>query len=178
MIHTVTLVRRRRTRKSLMMGCASVALAATALASQEAEAQAFVGTPTTASGTVTYVRATPGNETVVLRSRTATINWTPTNQQPGGGPIDFLPAGNTATFSSSSAITDYTVLNRITPASGQSIALNGHVISTLQEGSEIGGNVWFYAPAESSSDPPRCSMSELAAHHQRRHQLLHVGQRV
>ena len=146
MIHTVTLVRRQRTRKSLMMGCASVALAATALASQEAEAQAFVGTPTTASGTVTYVRATPGTETVVLRSRTATINWTPTNQQPGGGPIDFLPAGNTATFSSSSAITDYTVLNRITPASGQSIALNGHVISTLQEGSEIGGHVWFYAP--------------------------------
>jgi filamentous hemagglutinin family protein len=146
MIHTVTLVRRQRTRQSLMMGCASVALAATALASQKAEAQAFVGTPTTASGTVTYARSTPGTETVVLRSRTATINWTPTNQQPGAGPIDFLPAGNTATFSSSSAITDYTVLNRITPASGQSIALNGHVISTLQEGSEIGGNVWFYAP--------------------------------
>jgi hypothetical protein len=145
MTQIVTFVRP-RTRKTLMMSCASAALAVAALLPQKAQAQAFVGTPTTASGSVTYIRSTPGTETIVLRSSTATINWTPTNQQPGGGPIDFLPVGNTATFSSGAAIADYTVLNRITPASGQSIALNGHVISTLQEGSEVGGHVWFYAP--------------------------------
>lgn len=146
MIQTVTLAQSSRTRKSLMMSCASVALAATALVPQRAHAQAFIGTPTTASGTVTYSRSNPGTETIGIGSSRAVVNWTPTNQQQGGGPINFLPAGNTATFTSTQGITDYTVLNRITPASGQAIALNGHVIATLQEGSETGGRVWFYAP--------------------------------
>jgi filamentous hemagglutinin family protein len=133
-------------RKALMMSCATVALAATALLPQKAVAQAFVGTPTTQSGTVTYSRATPGTESIVLGTSTATINWTPTNQQPGGGPINFLPAGNTATFTSNRGIADYTVLNRIVPASRQAIALNGTVISTLQETNTTGGHVWFFAP--------------------------------
>jgi len=130
MIQTTTPLRS-GARRVLIMSCATVALATTALLPQKAVAQAFVGTPTTQSGTVTYNRATPGSERIVLRSSTATINWTPTNQQPGGGPINFLPAGNTATFTSNRGIADYTVLNRIVPASRQAIALNGTVISTL-----------------------------------------------
>lgn len=137
-----------RTRKhqALMLSCASAALAATLLMPQKAHAQAFIGTPTTTSGTVNYSRSTPGIETITIRSNRATINWTAANQQRGGGAIDFLPAGNTATFTSSGAIADYTVLNRIVPESGQPIALNGTVISTLQESNAPGGHIWFYAP--------------------------------
>jgi len=137
-----------RTRKhqALMLSCASAALAATLLMPQKAHAQAFIGTPTTTSGTVNYSRSTPGIETITIGSNRATINWTAANQQRGGGAIDFLPAGNTATFTSSGAIADYTVLNRIVPESGQPIALNGTVISTLQESNAPGGHIWFYAP--------------------------------
>ena len=97
---------RSRTCKALMMSCASAALAAAALFPQKAHAQAFVGTPTTQSGSVNYSRSTPGSETLIIGSNTATINWTPTNQQQGGGAIDFLPAGNTATFTSNGTIPD------------------------------------------------------------------------
>jgi len=137
---------RSRARTVLMMSCATAALAGSVTLPQKARAQAFMGTPVTQSGTVTYSRSTPGTERIVLGSGTATINWTPTSQQPGGGPINFLPAGNTATFTSSPGITDYTVLNRIIPASRQPIAFNGTVVSKLQETNTIGGHVWFLAP--------------------------------
>ncbi len=134
-------------RKALLMSCASVALAATAAAPQSASAQAFQGTITSSTGSVT--RTWPGtganNETIVIGSNTATINWSPTNQQ-GTGTIDFMPSGTTATFTSSQGVTDYTVLNRILPTTGQAISLNGHVISTLQGTSATGGKVWFYSP--------------------------------
>lgn len=145
MTQTVTSVRNPCSRRMLLMSCASVALAATTLASQEAHAQAFVGTPTTVSGAVNYSRSIPGTETITIGSNNATINWNPAGQQPGGGTLDFLPAGNTATFTTRGT-TDFTVLNRILPASGQPIALNGHVISNFQETGAIGGHVWFYAP--------------------------------
>jgi hypothetical protein len=144
MTQIVTFVRP-RTRKTLMMSCASAALAVAALLPQKAQAQAFVGTPTTVSGTVSYSRSTPGSETITIGSNTATINWNPAGQEPGGGTLNFLPAGNTATFTTPGT-TDFTVLNRIVPATGQPIALNGHVISNFQETGATGGHVWFYAP--------------------------------
>ena len=133
-------------RKALMMSCASAALAAAALSPQPARAQAFQGAITGTTGSVARATPTDTTETITIGSNTATINWNPTTQQQGGGAIDFLPSGNTATFTSAQGITDYTVLNRITPTSGQSVALNGHVVSTLQGTGATGGNVWFYSP--------------------------------
>ena len=141
--------RRLRTRKGLRISCASAALAAAALAPQSAHAQAlgaFRGTVTGTTGTVTRNPVSNTAETITVGSSTATINWSPSGQQQGGGTLDFLPSGNTATFTSAQGITDYTVLNRIVPDSGQPIALNGHVVSTLQGTSTTGGNVWFYSP--------------------------------
>src|SRR5690348_17587984 len=49
------------------------------------------------------------------------------------------------------SITDYTVLNRITPAGGAgSIQLNGSVLATLQGTSTKGGNIWFYRDRKST----------------------------
>jgi filamentous hemagglutinin family protein len=150
MTHQVTLAARnprfvRPTRNALLMSCASAALAAAALMPQPAGAQAFVGTPTTTAGSVNYNRSTPGAETITVGTNTATIAWTPTGQSQNGT-INFLPTGNTATFTSTQGVTDYTVLNRILPQTGEPISLNGHVISTLQGTSATGGRVWFYSP--------------------------------
>lgn len=146
MTQTISHARQPRTRKVLMISCASAALATAALFPQAARAQAFQGSIASSTGSVTRSTPTSTTETLTIGTNTATINWTPTNQQQGGGPINFLPSGNTATFTSAQGITDYTVLNRIVPDSGQAIALNGHVISTLQGTNTTGGNVWFYAP--------------------------------
>ena len=146
MTQTIMTARRSCVRKALMMSCASAALAAAALFPQAARAQAFQGSISSSTGSVTRSMPTSTTETLTIGTNTATINWSPNNQQQGGGPIDFLPNGNTATFTSTQGVTDYTVLNRILPDSGQAIALNGHVISTLQGTSATGGHVWFYAP--------------------------------
>ena len=133
-------------RKKLMMSCASFALAAAALQPQSAHAQAFAGSITSSTGSVSRVTPTSTTETLTIGSNTATINWSPTNQQ-GTGTINFLPAGNIATFTSAPGITDYTVLNRIVPTdAARGISLNGHVISTLQGTSTTGGRIWFYSP--------------------------------
>ncbi len=69
------------------------------------------------------------------------------NQTDTASPIDFLPNGNVATFTSSTGLLDYTVLNRIVPLnSGRAIELNGSVLSTLEGGSTTGGRIWFYSP--------------------------------
>ncbi|MGN6059172.1 MAG: hypothetical protein ACTHOI_11395, partial [Sphingomicrobium sp.] len=145
MTQTNVSARRPRARKALMMSCASAALATAALWPQAARAQAFQGSITSSTGSVTRSMPSTTTETLTIGTSTATINWS-TNPQQGGGPINFLPAGNTATFTSTPGLADYTVLNRILPAGGQAIALNGHVISTLQGTNATGGNVWFFSP--------------------------------
>src|SRR6478672_8898108 len=85
----------RLNRHKLLISCATLAIAAAALTSTRARAQAFQGSQATASGTVSYNRSTPGSETITIGSNTATINWTPSDAQ-GSGAIDFLPHGNTA----------------------------------------------------------------------------------
>ena len=132
-------------RHRFLISCASLAIATAALAPQRAKAQAFQGAPATASGTVSYDRATPGTETITIGSNTATINWTPSDAQ-GTGNINFLPVGNSATYLGGAALTDFTVLNRILPTDvTRTIELNGSVLSKLSNGS-TGGNVWFYSP--------------------------------
>ena len=133
-------------RHLLMMSCATAALATAALLPRPANAQAFQGNITSSTGGVVRSPTSGTSETLTIGSDRAVINWSPTNQQQGGGTIDFLPNGNVATFTSSPGVADYTVLNRITPSTGQPIALNGHVISTLQGTSATGGHVWFYSP--------------------------------
>ena len=130
----------RATRNALLRSCATVAVTTAALTAQQAGAQAFNGTPTTSTGTIAYNRATPGVETITVGTGSASINWNATNN-------DFLPNGNTATFTSTNGITNYTVLNRIVPVSGGQIQLNGNVIATLQGTTAKGGNVWFYSPS-------------------------------
>src|SRR6478672_11138787 len=135
----------RRKRQKLLISCATLAIAAAALAPQRARAQAFQGTPTTAAGTISYDRATPGSETVTVGSSTATINWSPSDAQ-GTGNINFLPSGNSATYKGAAGLTDFTVLNRIVPTDvTRKIALNGSVLSKLSDDT-TGGNVWFYSP--------------------------------
>ncbi|MEO6224719.1 MAG: hypothetical protein ABIO80_02545 [Sphingomicrobium sp.] len=130
-------------RRRLLVSCASLAIAATALTPQKARAQAFNGTPTTNSGTVSYNRATPGVETITVGSPLASINWSPSDTD-GTGRIDFLPYGNTATYQGTGS--DYTVLNRIVPTDpSRAIELNGSVLSKIAGGA-TGGKVWFYSP--------------------------------
>ena len=125
-------------RKALMISCATLAVATAALAPQKARAQAFNGT---ATGSTNVSVPSLSTNTIVVTDQTATINWTATSN-------DFLPAANTATFTSSGGITDYTILNRVTPADSLNpIQLNGNVIATLEGTSTIGGNVWFYSPS-------------------------------
>ena len=129
------------------MNCAPLAMAAVLMPYEvRAQTGAFQGAITGVSGTVD--RAVSGNnETLTIGSKTATINWSPYDHQTGGGAIDFLPAGNVATFTSAPGIADYTALNRIIPRnSSRPIALNGSVVSTLQGSDAIGGHIWFYSP--------------------------------
>lgn len=129
---------------ALLMSCTAATLA---FAPQGARAQAFQGSISSSTGSVSRAPTTNTTETITIGSAKATINWSPTDTQKGGGAIDFLPNGNSATFTSTPGIADYTVLNRIIPTdSTRPIALNGHVISTLQGTNAIGGKVWFYSP--------------------------------
>ena len=142
---TVAYPEYRQNRQKLLISCATLAIAVAALAPQKARAQAFQGSPTTAAGTVDYARATPGSETITIGSSTATINWAP-NDVEGLGNINFLPAGNTATYQGATGLADFTVLNRIVPTnSSRTIELNGTVLSKLAGGA-TGGNVWFFSP--------------------------------
>jgi len=135
----------RLNRQKLLISCATLAIAAVALAPQRAKAQAFQGSPTTAAGTVSYSRQTPGSETITIGSNTATINWAPSDVQ-GAGNVNFLPAGNTATYLGGANLTDFTVLNRIVPTDvSRTIEFNGTVLSKLATGG-TGGNIWFYSP--------------------------------
>src|SRR5207248_11261654 len=114
---------------------------------QLAPGGAFQGGISSTTGTVSRNLTGSTTETITIGSSTATINWTPNDQQVGGGTIDFLPNGNVATFTSAVGLADYTVLNRILPTDAtRPIGLNGSVISTLQGTSATGGKVWFYSP--------------------------------
>ncbi len=138
-------VRDRSARHKLMMGCASVAMLSSVVAAHDAYAQAFAGTPSVTSGTVTIDSTTPNVDNITVGSPTAVINWSPTDTGTGGGTIDFLPSTGTANFYGSSG--DYTVLNRIVPNDpSRTIALNGSIYSWLDGGTTKGGNIWFYSP--------------------------------
>jgi hypothetical protein len=143
-------------RRKLLWSCAAAAIATVALQPRPAHAQAFAGTPTqpnpniAVDGSATRLITSPTTETITVATDKAIINWTP-NDNDGSGPIDFLPAGNIATFTNDpNAITNFTVLNRIVPADPtRRIDLNGTVIGQLQDlsgNTTQGGRIWFYSP--------------------------------
>ena len=131
--------------KALGVSCAAAAIACVLVQPREANAQAapagaFRGDITTVTGAASQNRTSDSTETITIGSSTATINWAAASN-------DFLPAGNTATFTSASGVTGYTVLNRVTPADDTSaIQLNGHIVATIQGMPITGGNIWFYSP--------------------------------
>lgn len=112
-------------------------------------AQSFQGTVDSSFGSVS-VFATLSVTEVTVNSPTAVINWTPTDTAATGGPINFQPVNTTATFTGSSGLTDFTVLNRIVPSgSTRPIQFNGTVRSFVQQVSSpavTGGSVFFYSP--------------------------------
>jgi hypothetical protein len=115
------------------------------LAAAPASAQSFQGSSTVVSGSAS-VTTGANTTTVNVGSSQAVINWTPfdTATSPGT-PIDFQPAGTTATFQSTS---DFAVLNRILPAdASRPVFFNGTVISQIQSTvTTPGGTVFFYSP--------------------------------
>jgi filamentous hemagglutinin family protein len=137
-------VRARSSRRTLLLSCATIAIGAVALIPRAAHSQAFNGTISSSSNAFrTSIGA--GTETITVSGPTATVNWAPNESSTGA--IDFLPSGNVASFTSSSGVTSYTVLNRIVPTDAtRGISLNGTIQSFLEGSSTTGGNIWFYSP--------------------------------
>lgn len=109
------------------------------------------GDPTVVSGSVGFDRGatTSGTEIYTIDSATAVLDFTPFDTAIGGGPINFQNAGTTVIYTNGTAVTNFTVLNRITPAdSSRQIQFDGTVISQLRNGQTTtpGGAVWFYSP--------------------------------
>jgi hypothetical protein len=134
----------------LLSGCAVAAALAVTGQSAPVRAQAFQGTPTTVSGTVSFNRTTPNFETITVDSPTAIVNWTPTDTAIGGGTINYLPAGATARYTSTSG-SDFTILNRILPTdTTRPVGFYGTVLSNFTSPTSglttPLGNVWFYSP--------------------------------
>src|SRR5260221_2009285 len=127
-------------RRALLLSCASLAIATVALAPQKARAQAFNGeisSSTNASQTSVGI----GTETITVTGPTATINWTPDNS--GSGTINFLPNGNSATFTNGVGVSNYTVVNRVVPTDPtRAIGLYGN-INSLIDGSTGGKGLVF-----------------------------------
>jgi filamentous hemagglutinin family protein len=146
----------RQGRRRLLGSCAIAAgLAALAFGGPALAQVAGTGTIVSGSGTISPPDplgplAPPNSTQVQVGGAETIINWTPTDNAPTGGAIDFLPAGNTLEFYGPG---QYTVLNRFTDASGGSIgrqvALNGTVNSYIGSrfatgGNARGGSIWFY----------------------------------
>ena len=146
MTRTATHIARSRRHAALLSGCAlALVLVATpqTAAAQDAN-KGFQGNPTVNDGSATF--ATPAGSKLTginVTTPQAVITWTP-DDTATSGTIDFLPSGHTASFTS--ALADYTVLNRILPGGTATIGINGTVTSTTNSGRTPGGNVWFYTP--------------------------------
>jgi filamentous hemagglutinin family protein len=136
-----------RRRRALLAGASSAAVAALLAFPQPAAAApptAVNAPPTFASGSGSY-NATPTKDTVTVFSPETLINWAPTDTATGGGPISFLPAGNTLEYNYDG--TNFTVVNRIVPNDpSRAIRFDGAVNSFGNGGGTVGGNIFFYSP--------------------------------
>lgn len=112
-------------------------------AANPARAQSFNG-----SGTVTAGSASIGigtGTTDVFVNGNAVIDWSPTDTAGGIAPIIFQNSGTTATFS---GITNFTVLNRVLPATAtRAVQFDGTVLGRVGASApSVGGTVYFYSP--------------------------------
>ncbi|MDZ7895108.1 MAG: hypothetical protein U5M50_09235 [Sphingobium sp.] len=139
----------------LKSGCASALALAVLAQPHEARAQAFQGNVVSAGG-ASVDQSVANRTTITLNSAETLIDWQTNDTVASATPYDFLPSGTVATYVNGSGVTDYTVLNRITPgafspASGTFVAvnrpigLNGTIESFIN--GNPGGNVWFYTPS-------------------------------
>ncbi len=121
-----------------LSGISLAAMAASIVAApQHVQAQSFIGTPTTQSGSVNITTA-PNTTNIVVNSPRAVINWDVGNPA-NSGPIIFQPVNTTANFFSS-PVTNYIVLNRILPTDPtRAVQFNGTVNAP-------GNGVFFYSP--------------------------------
>ncbi|MEP6093805.1 MAG: hypothetical protein ABJ205_15740, partial [Erythrobacter sp.] len=88
-------------------------------------------------------RASALVDEVRVLAQSAIIDWTTFTPGSEGSQAVFLGSDGRLTFSS--ALPDYTVLNRIfTPDFDSAVRLDGAITSTAG-GGQIGGNVWFYS---------------------------------
>lgn len=86
-----------------------------------------------------------GLDEVELFTSSAIINWTTNAAGIAGGEVTFLGTGQQLNFTS--ALNDYTVLNRIfTPTIDAAVRIDGTVTSNTLSGSGQGGNIWFNSP--------------------------------
>ena len=139
-----------RVSRHLLLGTATIAIAAAAL-SGPAAAQSFQGTPTVTVGGAT-VNTGPGSTTININAPVTVINWRP-NDTTGSGVIAFQPAGTTAVFQSANS-PNFTVLNRILPVDAnagavttRAVRFDGAVSSQFGVGSGVtAGSIWFYTP--------------------------------
>jgi filamentous hemagglutinin family protein len=114
-----------------------------------AHAQSFNATGTITAGSAIIDVATAGQTNVIVDTPSAVIDWN-TNEAAGSGPINFQPAGTTATYVNGNA-SDFAVLNRIIPNDVTRPAqFNGTVISQLANAATgattRGGTLFFYSP--------------------------------
>ncbi|GGZ14070.1 hypothetical protein [Novosphingobium colocasiae] len=138
----------RRLTRSGLTGASLAALTLALSLAAPARAQSFQGTGTVSSGSASIVNGA-GTTDVFVNSSEAIIDWAVAGS---GSNVVFQTAGTTATFQTgvSAPISNYTVLNRITPTNAAGTAINasvefdGTVNSTLF--GATGGNVWFYSP--------------------------------
>lgn len=133
----------------------SVAALSTAFLTSDAAAQSLsfnAGNPTVTSGSVSFDRGvtTPGTEVYTINSRTAVLDFRPTDTATGQGlAINFQNAGTTVRYTNGANTPTFTVLNRILPAdTSRPIQFNGRVISEIRSANAAasGGDVWFYSP--------------------------------
>jgi hypothetical protein len=133
----------------------SVAALSTAFLAGPAAAQSLsfnAGNPTVTSGSVTFDRGvtTPGTEVYTIDSRTAVLDFRPSETATAPGlAINFQNAGTTVRYTNGANTPTFTVLNRIIPAdTSRPVQFNGRVISEIRNANTTapGGEVWFYSP--------------------------------
>jgi filamentous hemagglutinin family protein len=134
-----------------LIGASTVALAAGLGVTPAFAQNAFQGTPTVQSGSVTF-GGTVGQDVIAVASNQAVIDWVPNDTAGGNGLIDFLPNANVALFKNDATLAnDFTVLNRILPVGAdRPVALNGTIQARFEDmvsgALTPGGGVWFYSP--------------------------------
>src|SRR6185503_629794 len=116
----------------------------------EARAQSFDAAGTVVAGSASI--GTGSGTTDVFVSGNAVINWSPNDTGGGTAPIIFQPSGTTATFSGA---TEFTVLNRILPATPtRAVQFDGTVLGRVGAAAPLpGGTVYFYSPGGIIASP-------------------------